>query len=161
MKNQQAPESAPQLSASAARLESVDEPVTADGTVAATDAVLRTVSCEQVERRLCQLNALLFHSPHAVTVHDCAGQIVEWSAAAGRMLGWTRAAMLNCDSLRLVPPEGHEQLRATWAALEGGEDVPPYEAVQVDRHGVRRTVNVHLGAVREQGEFGGGRCHVS
>ena len=83
------------------------------------------------------------------------GQIVEWSAAAERMFGWTRAQMLTSDSLRLVPPEDHEQFRATWAAVAGGEDVTPYEAVRLDRYGARRTVNVHLGAVREQGRFAG------
>lgn len=100
MKNQQAPEGTPQLSASVALLKSVGEPVTADGAVAGTAAVLRTVSSEQVERRLCQLDALLLHSPDAVTVHDRAGQIVEWSAAAERMFGWTRAEMLTSDDLR-------------------------------------------------------------
>ncbi len=133
----------------------IGEPVTADGTVVGTAAALRAVNSEQVQRRLHQLDALLLHSPEAVTVCDRDGQIVEWSAAAERMFGWTRAQMLTSDSLRLVPPEDHEQFRATWAAVAGGEDVTPYEAVRLDRYGARRTVNVHLGAVREQGRFAG------
>lgn len=78
--------------------------------------------------------AILDASPVAMVVHDGAGQVELWNAAAERLLGWTAAEAIG-RPLPFVPADRLAAVRLAPAALDPAHPLPPLELAGQRRDG--------------------------
>jgi len=98
---------------------------------------------EELARRQKYLESMLFNSFNAIVVTDAPSNIIEWSAGAERLFGWTRDEVLgkSIDDVVTKPEFKKDALQLT-SFIMHGQKVSPCEAVRYRKGGT--PINVIL-----------------
>jgi PAS domain S-box-containing protein len=115
-------------------------------------AVLRSAQRERVILHQRARMAAMVDSAHdAIVGHTPEGVILSWNAAAERLLGWRETEVRGRELLALtVPAELREPARAALERVRGGQDVPPFDTVRLDRHGDAVDVSASVAGIRDE-----------
>jgi PAS domain S-box-containing protein len=108
------------------------------------------------ERKLAQLTLhesqthyrrLFDEAPHLIFLLDGEGRIQEANAAAEEVLGYSEGELHGLSTLRLLPEEGHAQLRRCLGTLNDGQPFHGEMCILIGKNGCR--VPVEVSAVPE------------
>ncbi len=83
-------------------------------------------------------------SSDAIIIHDLAGRISFWNAAAERLFGYEAAEIVGSSAALIAPPERKEELRETLDAIRGRGRVEHLETQRLKKSG--ELVDVALSA---------------
>ncbi len=108
----------------------------------------RRRSEEDLRRSREHYRLLLEASPGAVALYDAALRVSEWNAAAERLYGFSKSAVLG-RPLPTVPPEKDDELRAFRREVDAGRPVLDAETLRRDSRGSTFDVQLSLLPFRE------------
>jgi PAS domain S-box-containing protein len=83
-------------------------------------------------------------SSDAIIIHDLAGRVSFWNAAAERMFGYQANEILGRSATKIAPPERQAELRDTLEGIRRRERVEHFETQRLTKSGER--VDVALSA---------------
>lgn len=83
-------------------------------------------------------------SSDAIIIHDLAGRVSFWNAAAERMFGYQASEILGKSATKIAPPERQSELRETLEGIRRRKRVEHFETQRLTKSGER--VDVALSA---------------
>ncbi len=111
---------------------------------------------EEIEERRLYLEGVLGAAPDAIVSLDAHHRIVEWSAGAERLYGYSREEVIGRDIDPLVTnPDTIEEASGFRRIVMSGEDLPPVETVRYRKDGSPVDVIVAAAPILVGGELTG------